>query len=148
MVGALQIWPPVTDKAIKWRNQDTCVVINFDWFCAIFDYEQQDGDFIAEKNLFRGYIVLFDKLYYYCTIPIKWHWLLWQKVEHYHRTAGIRKHQNSSSPRRCLLRRRSFVEPRLPSERSERAPARKRIANGCHHIHAACKNNVNKVQSE
>ena len=55
----------------------------------------------------------------------------------------------------CLLHRRSLVEPRRPSERSERAPARKRIANGCHYIHAAWhalapqfKNNVNKVQSE
>ena len=55
----------------------------------------------------------------------------------------------------CLLHRRSLVEPRRPSERSERAPARKRIANGCHYIHAAWhalapqfKNNVIKVQSE
>ena len=47
----------------------------------------------------------------------------------------------------CLLHRRSLVEPGS-SERRERAPTRKRIANGCHHIHAACKNNANRVQSE
>ena len=51
-------------------------------------------------------------------------------------------------PRICLLHRHSLVESGRPSERSKQAPARKQIANGCHHIHAACKNNINKVQSE
>ena len=33
----------------------------------MLDYEQQYGDFIAQKTLLRGYIVLVDKLYYDCT---------------------------------------------------------------------------------